>query len=446
MSVHAVGFRAQPLPMIPTCFGIFTLLLLAGYAFFGRGFAYIGVPPIFVGEIGLLLAIATLLTVYVPSLWRSPITWLLVAFMLWGALRTFPYIEEYGFDALRDGVIWGYALYSLAVATIVLRFSAIDDVVSLYRRFIPIFLIVSFGVQFTQVFASEIIPRWPWSPEGSVGIIAVKPGDFAVNLCGVLTFITLGVSPTPRQPLWIIPWSMLLAPLLTGRGSFVTMFSVIFLHLLLRPSRQFIYVVLFLLTCLSVAYVTDLKIDPGNRTGERTISVEHLVESLQSIVSRSSSARLEGTKQWREMWWSRILDYTVYGDKFWTGKGFGINLADVDGFQVLEDRSLRSPHSIHMTMLARAGVPGLALWAGLQTAFGLMLWYRFLQDRKATRKALARTEAWVLLYWAAYIVNASFDVALEGPHAGIWFWSLFGFGLALIVAPRKMMTPRLATR
>ena len=27
------------------------------------------------------------------------------------------------------------------------------------------------------------------------------------------------------------------------------------------------------------------------------------------------------------------FDYTVFGDYFWTGKGFGINLADDDGFQ-----------------------------------------------------------------------------------------------------------------
>ena len=30
---------------------------------------------------------------------------------------------------------------------------------------------------------------------------------------------------------------------------------------------------------------------------------------------------------------AHIIDYTVFGDYFWTGKGFGISLADDDGFQ-----------------------------------------------------------------------------------------------------------------
>jgi hypothetical protein len=36
----------------------------------------------------------------------------------------------------------------------------------------------------------------------------------------------------------------------------------------------------------------------------------------------------------------------------------------------------------------------------------------------------------ILAYWLAMLVNASFDVYLEGPQGGIWFWSVFGLGLA----------------
>jgi hypothetical protein len=30
----------------------------------------------------------------------------------------------------------------------------------------------------------------------------------------------------------------------------------------------------------------------------------------------------------------------------------------------------------------------------------------------------------------AIVIDASFDVALEGPMLGIWFWCLFGLGIA----------------
>ncbi len=58
-------------------------LLLAGYAFFGKGFAYIRVPPAFVGEfvlgIGLLAFFVAL-----PRIRFGPIHSLLIAFMTSG--------------------------------------------------------------------------------------------------------------------------------------------------------------------------------------------------------------------------------------------------------------------------------------------------------------------------------------------------------------------------
>ena len=30
----------------------------------------------------------------------------------------------------------------------------------------------------------------------------------------------------------------------------------------------------------------------------------------------------------------------------------------------------------------------------------------------------------------AFMINAAFDVFLEGPMGGIWFWTIYGVGLA----------------
>lgn len=80
---------------------------------------------------------------------------------------------------------------------------------------------------------------------------------------------------------------------------------------------------------------------------------------------------------------AHVINYTVFGEHFWTGKGFGINLANVDGFQVYADQSLRSPHNGHLTMLARGGVPGLFFWVLLQASFALALFRTYLADRRA---------------------------------------------------------------
>jgi hypothetical protein len=50
--------------------------------------------------------------------------------------------------------------------------------------------------------------------------------------------------------------------------------------------------------------------------------------------------------------------------------------------------------------------------------------------RRARRPFWLRVQAWLFIYWLAAMINLSFDPYLEGPHGGIWFWSLMGLGLA----------------
>ena len=123
----------------------------------------------------------------------------------------------------------------------------------------------------------------------------------------------------------------------------------------------------------------------------RPISVSQFIENITSLVTETDSGALEGTKEFRLRWWSDIIDYTINGQYFWTGKGFGINLADDDGFQVYDDHSLRAPHNGHIEILARAGVPGLVLWMLLNAAVGLGLL------RAAVRARSMGRSRWVAL-------------------------------------------------
>jgi len=153
---------------------------------------------------------------------------------------------------------------------------------------------------------------------------------------------------------------------------------------------------------------------------------------MVSILSPSGdgSEELEGTKAWRLAWWATIAQYTFGGDKFWTGKGFGVDLAEEDGFVLGGVRPNRHPHSVHMNMLARAGVPGLLLWLGVLLMWGRTVFRCYAQSARAGRREWAALFLFILSYWASFVVNASFDVFLEGPMGGIWFWSLIGIGLA----------------
>jgi O-antigen ligase len=168
-----------------------------------------------------------------------------------------------------------------------------------------------------------------------------------------------------------------------------------------------------------------------NAGGPSEISFEHMVSNLQSISSDEGNTQDHtGTRQWRLDWWDEIIGYTFGGDYFWTGKGYGINLANDDGFQVEEDESLRSPHNGHLTMLARGGVPGLFLWVLAQLSWALGMLGGYQQSRLKGERRWASLFLFLLAYWVAFMVNAGFDVALEGPMAGIWFWTIYGVGLA----------------
>src|SRR5205085_2751396 len=124
------------------------------------------------------------------------------------------------------------------------------------------------------------------------------------------------------------------------------------------------------------------------------------------VVSESDDPVLKGSKEWRLRWWRTIIDYTFYGEYFWTGKGFGINLAADDGFQV--DPFLRSPHNGHMTILARMGIPGITLWFTVHLTWLFAMTMAYIRARRKRDWKWSGLLLFLLIYYAAFLTNASF--------------------------------------
>ena len=126
-----------------------------------------------------------------------------------------------------------------------------------------------------------------------------------------------------------------------------------------------------------------------------------------------------------------------------------MNLALADGYMVgqeLEGPPLRSPHNAHMSMLARGGVPGLLLWAATCLTWFGALFHSMLLARRAGEHDWANLFLWIACYGMACIVDATFDVALEGPMLGIWFWSIYGLGIgATMVYRNRGIRPQATT-
>ena len=109
----------------------------------------------------------------------------------------------------------------------------------------------------------------------------------------------------------------------------------------------------------------------------------------------------------------------------------------------------RSPHNGHLNILARTGVPGLGLWLAVLGTWAVSLVAGMMRARRRGDETWARLFLLILCYGIGFLVDASFDVTLEGPMAGIWFWSIFGTGAAAtmiyraktsVLAPRSLPT------
>lgn len=413
-----------------TVFHVGLLGILAGYMFLGKGFAYLGAPPLFVGEIVLLLGVLTIL-LNLGTARFGVLHGLIASFMLWGAFRTVPYVGTYGIDALRDGATWGYAVFALAVSISVvpIHFSRLA---SGYRLLIPVFLAwVPVAAALTLMF-EPLVPRAPGS---DVPIVVFKAGDMSVHLAAIAAFLLLGLDrvrdgfPRPPQlllwPMWIVNAALAAA---LNRAAFLALTTIAAVVLFVREGGRWFTLILFTVAIAVLLAAVNPAVELGL---PRSLSVDQLVQNVMSLFGSEGGSVNEATKNWRFAWWSSIVDYTVNGQYAATGKGFGINLADADGFQVLADGSLRAPHSVHFEILARAGVPGLVLWILLQATFCVtLLRSAFRALRTAPR--WVPVLAWVFVYWAAAMIDGSFDVYIGGPQGGIWFWAVMGLGIAAI--------------
>lgn len=399
-------------------------LWFALYAFLGKGFAYAGWPPFYVSEFLLGLAvIALLVTRRLGSLVLTPIGGILGCFVLWQIACMLPYLGIYGIDTLRDSVIWGYSLFGLTIAALIVRLPrSLEISLRRYRRFARLYIFLGPAAWLATLYLREWLPTWP---DTRISIPLIKGDEYGVHLAGIFAFSLLGLG----GPSW---WALvILGDVLLGMsvrsGLFAFLCAATFV-LILRPRIGKMAILATASSILVLGMVVfELRFTPPGAS--RELSAEVLSRSLVSLVSDSEHSDFEGTKEWRLKWWRTIRDYTIDGPYFWSGKGYGVNLAESDGFPIgTQDEPLRSPHNSHLTFLARSGVPGLILWALLQGAWAISILRSYLFARKLNLDYWSGLFAWLLTYWIAFIVAASFDVFLEGPMAGIPFWTIFGLG------------------
>ncbi|WP_332692895.1 O-antigen ligase family protein [Bosea sp. (in: a-proteobacteria)] len=401
--------------------------VLAGYAVFGKGFAYVGVPPLFIGEITLVLGVLALMASgsWIAMLMTVP-SLVLVAFMGWVAVRTVPGIPIHGFDALRDSVIALYGTFAFIIIALLLQKPArLGRLLGSYRRFALFYGLAGAALAYTTSTLSDLL-AWPFS---GLPVVYVRMGEASVHLCGAAVFVLLGL----RRGSWLWLAAVLVGFLMVAisRGAMLAFLIPVLLAATLGGQlRRLLPIAAGGAAVLAVVMAFGLQFE---LSGGRVVGPAQLVNNVESLLGRSEAANLDGTKTWRLRWWQAIQDYTLRGPYFWTGKGFGVNLAEDDGYVVGAEGGgtpVRAPHNAHLGILARAGVPGLALWFLLLASWFAMLARSRMDALRNNDGRGAQLFLWIGCYGLSMLINASFDVALEGPMLGIWFWCIIGLGIA----------------
>jgi len=401
------------------------IVVYALYLFFNKGISY-G----YFSEATLLMGLLLLWRERrsIELLWdrRVKLLALLVGLNFLWMLRGF--LQYPALDVIRDSFIFNYAFLIIIPFLYADRLHELTSRIFRLYAWFPIVATVSFLI---TLFFPEVMQ---WEFFGQIPLFEYKRGDLGVHLllCSLLMLSgTLKLEPRWQALNYVLILYLFLVVATLNRGGMVAFIvgSWLFIHLgkktgslpSLRPYLR--YVPLVLLIAAVLYAITGLE----DTVQGRNTGFGQLKKNIVSIVDRDVEGSLSGNIIWRLAWWGTIIDYTLAGPYFLQGKGLGINLAVDDGIPIEEDGDralLRSPHNFHLTILARYGVPVFCIWIlFLVSLFGLLFKGGALENSTQEAKIF-------IPFFLATLINATFDVALEGPMSAFPFWLLIGIYLA----------------
>ena len=446
-SQRAVGLRKRTARSVR--FAQALALVLAGYLLFDRAFAWIHVPgtPIFVGEVvlasGLYVASRSKETRRFIRL--SPPVQALVLFMAFGALLTVVGAMSYDpQEAVRDAAIWYYGLFAVVIGTLAKAWEpAYDFFLRSYIRIIPVFLVIG---TFRVLFANR--DNGIFMPDSQVLVTSHKPGNVGVQAVMLIAFLLLVVAPElehrdkVRNLTYTVGGLLLLALAGTqNRGVMVAGFIALFIvYIVGRASRPFIgSVLVVMIAALVLAFSFNLRFD----LERREVSVDQLFSNLISLSFDANPRSInddDGTIAWRIELWTLVIGDTLSADRFLSGFGFGPNLAGKYGFVAgaVAGPELRNPHNSHLSVIARMGVLGAALWIALWAFWFRHLWKARKRFQFVEEDQRSGFLAWCMVAAITMLINGIFDPSLEGPQAAIWLWCIYGLG-AFVAAEGNMV-------
>lgn len=441
----------RPAPR-PKPFAIKMLLVYLGaITIIGKGPTYLGIPPLYWGEIVMLILVAWIIRNPLPlyaNVAKLPIlSGAIVVFMLIGAVLTARDVSKWGLDAVRDAALWYYATFFF-IGLYITRSEKLSD--AIWKTLMVIWSCAVIWGSMDLASGNQLSNLGPIIPWRGVGVLTNIGHELGQNMA-LGSAILLGGYTLPkfksaalRTVLGLAGFTLFAAS--HGRGQKVGvamgLLAVLILSFGRRRPPQFPRRLVCLVTIcavLGVSLATVAGVDFGK------------VTQLDRFLEQDSADA--GTHYWRTIWWHN-LNRAVLDTNPLFGLGFGLNLCVFNPFLVgTEDLQwvARSPHNINMTMYSRMGIVGASLWGLiLLLGVGRLFWHAWHGTNGRHPYTLARREElcfWVMMLITT-VVNSSFGVLMEGPVLGIWFWFALGFasGRSMATVPASALRNRALIR
>ena len=392
------------------------LLVMTLYVFLNKGVAYT-----YLVEVLWLFGILLLLMdrKKVELIWNRT-TKLILFFIIISCIYILRGFTKYDIlDLIRDSFIFQYGWFVFILFLFKEKLDIIWQTLFFIYKWLPFIALLNFILQYFVPFFETV------TPFGGIPILLYKNGDMGVQL--LISTLLLLYSFENKTLKWRVLLSLVIALDFLILASYsrsgivaflASMLCFIYFNKDIQLQSRVRLLIKYLPIILLVVTPIYINIKVTENFQGRAVGLEQIKNNFSSIVGGTTDATSENNVVWRLVWWAKIIDYSFTSPNLFIGKGIGMNLATDDDIITLDD-SLRSPHNFHLNIMSRFGV------------LIFMIWMYFLIQllKPLFKKQLQGKRLLIGCILLAFLLNASFDVFLEGPMGAFPFWTWLGLYL-----------------
>lgn len=399
------------------------LFLAAGTVGLGRQFSHLAIrieeTDLYITEIVLVVAWMLVglrkVTAQEKLFGKSGLNGLFLIYYALGLICLFRGAADFGMEALRHSVIVYYSLFYFLILELITDLSKLE-------RILKLSLVAS------TIALLAVLYNWAsgfgFETSTEVKRYGANIGALSLVLCSLfwLSLSIFKVKSKAKSLLQILlPFQLFAAIFLIQHRSLLLALigGLAFIFALISKTRTLRYLVLIVCALLLIICVNQFSgILSGNVMVKDTLA--RAVSTLTPTQDPNSAHRIA--------MWGQMLKRTAREPML--GEGFGPPFsAFFSGrFYDYSERRLH-PHNSFLWILNRMGIIGFGV-------FSLLILRFYTSGIKAYRRMNAgKSKAYLLALLSSHFcisIFAFFNVVLEGPSMGIFFWIIMGLTMALV--------------